>query len=138
MALIPFSALQAGGRADLTAKLHLAELPVHIATTVLLVWIGGVDGCALASLLCSVQDAICVVWIATRVLPRQAGLARRSSALSFVGLVALSGAALPIPLWARLAWSTCSVTLIALGAWRWYLDNYERDAARTALGLLRR
>jgi O-antigen/teichoic acid export membrane protein len=136
MAWLPFSVVQAAGRADLTGKLHLAEVPVHLALTVLFVRIAGVDGCALANLLRSATDAALVVWLAARVLPNAAGFARRFSALSFGGGLAIFGAALPIPLWARLVWSACSIALVALGAWRWYLDNYERYAARKAFGLV--
>src|ERR1700687_820360 len=136
MAWLPFSVLQAAGRADLTGKLHLAEIPAHLALTMLFVRIGGVDGCALANLLRTAADAALIVWLATRGIPHGAGFARRFRAVSLGGGIAIFGAALPIPLWARLTWSACSIALVALAVWRWYLDNYERDAARNAIGLL--
>ncbi len=136
MAWLPFSVLQAAGRADLTGKLHLAETLPYLAITVLLVNIGGVEGCALANLLRAAVDAALVVWLASRVLPHASGLGRRFSALSLAGGVAMLGAALPVPLWARLAWSAGSIAVIALGAWRWYLDDYERGNMRSGLGVL--
>lgn len=48
VAHLPFSLLQAAGRADLTAKLHLAELPLYIAALAWLVPAHGIAGAALA------------------------------------------------------------------------------------------
>jgi O-antigen/teichoic acid export membrane protein len=136
MAWVPFSLIQAAGRADLTAKLHLAETPGYLAITVLLVAIGGIDGCALANLLRSAVDAALVVWLARRVLPDAATILWRSSAIGLAGGLAMFGAALPIPLWARLAWSAFAIAAIVLGTWRWFLDNLERSTMRWMLGLL--
>jgi len=47
LAHIPFSFLQAAGRADLTAKLHLIELPLYIAALGWLVPGFGIEGAAL-------------------------------------------------------------------------------------------
>lgn len=47
-ALIPFTVLQGLGRADLTAKLHVLELPVFLLSLVWLVDLFGVKGAAMA------------------------------------------------------------------------------------------
>jgi O-antigen/teichoic acid export membrane protein len=47
LAHLPFSLLQAAGRADWTAKLHVLELPLYIAALAWLVPLWGIDGAAL-------------------------------------------------------------------------------------------
>jgi O-antigen/teichoic acid export membrane protein len=47
LAHLPFSLLQAAGRADWTAKLHVLELPLYIAALAWLVPAWGIDGAAL-------------------------------------------------------------------------------------------
>jgi len=136
MAWLPFSLLQAAGRADLTAKLHLAETPAYLAITALFVRIGGVNGCALANLLRSAVDAALVVWLTRRVLPATGTVLWRASVLAVAGALAIFGAALPIDLWARLAWSAFAISAIALVTWRWFLDESERGTMRWMLAFL--
>jgi O-antigen/teichoic acid export membrane protein len=136
MAWLPFSLLQAAGRADLTAKLHLAEIPAYLAITALFVRAGGVDGCALANLLRSAVDGALVVWLARRVLPEAAPVLGRASVLAVAGCLGIFGAALPIHVWGRLAWSAFSISAIALATWRWFLDDSERDTMRWMLAFL--
>ena len=45
---IPFALLQSAGRADLTAKLHVIELPIYIFLIVVLVAAFGIVGAAVA------------------------------------------------------------------------------------------
>lgn len=47
LAHLPFSFLQAAGRADWTAKLHVLELPAYVAALVWIVPVYGIDGAAL-------------------------------------------------------------------------------------------
>jgi len=44
----PFAMIQARGRADLTAKIHLAELPFYIASVLYLIRADGIKGAAIA------------------------------------------------------------------------------------------
>jgi O-antigen/teichoic acid export membrane protein len=136
MAWVPFSLLQAAGRVDLTAKLHLAEIPAYLAITALFVRIGGVDGCALANLLRSAVDAGLVVWLARRVLPATATVLWRASVLAIAGSLAIFCTALPIHLWGRLAWSAFAISAIAVVTWRWLLDQGERGTVRWMLAFL--
>lgn len=55
---VPYAALQAQGRADLTARLHVLELPVFAALLVACVWRWGVEGAALAWTLRVALDAL--------------------------------------------------------------------------------
>lgn len=58
MALIPYTLIQAVGRPDLTAKLHILELPLYI---VLLLWLlknYGIEGAAIAWVLRIILDTV--------------------------------------------------------------------------------
>jgi O-antigen/teichoic acid export membrane protein len=55
---VPYALLQAHGRADLTAKLHLAELPVFVGSLLWAVSLWGVVGAAVAWTLRVVLDAL--------------------------------------------------------------------------------
>lgn len=70
LAHLPFSLLQAAGRADLTAKLHLVELPLYIGALAWLVPAYGIDGAALAwTGRCVVDAALLFVFARNRLAP---------------------------------------------------------------------
>src|SRR5262249_38742237 len=55
----PFAMIQARGRADLTAKIHLAELPFYVTSVLYLIRIKGIEGAAIAwTLRVSVDAAV--------------------------------------------------------------------------------
>ncbi len=57
LAQIPYTMLQAVGRADITGKLHVAELPIYIALICVLVFLYGPIGAASAWLFRVIADA---------------------------------------------------------------------------------
>lgn len=67
---IPYSVLQAAGRADLTAKLHVLELPVYAALLVSLVGGLGVLGAAIAWSFRVALDTLALYWMAFQQFPR--------------------------------------------------------------------
>jgi O-antigen/teichoic acid export membrane protein len=71
-AYLPFTLLQARGRADLTAKIHVAELPFYLALLALLVPAAGIVGAAVAWGLRCVVDAAILFYFAHRHLGRTA------------------------------------------------------------------
>jgi len=119
---------QSAGRADLTGKLHVIELPVHITLTAGLIFAAGVDGAAVASLFRAVTDAAVVVWMASRVLGRDIRLGRRYVLLVCVGIVTMLGAAAPIPLAGRLLWVLAALVIAAYSTWRFLVDDEDRAA----------
>jgi O-antigen/teichoic acid export membrane protein len=72
MALIPFSVLQGVGRADLTGKFHLLELPIHGALAWWLIGRFGVAGAAAAWSLRAAIDAALLFGAAHQVTRRAA------------------------------------------------------------------
>lgn len=68
-ALVPFTILQAIGRTDITAKLHLMELPLFVVSLMILVPAFGVVGAALAWGLRVAIDGLCLAFLARRLFP---------------------------------------------------------------------
>jgi len=63
-AQVPFAFIQGVGRADITAKLHLLELPIYIAMMFWLLNMHGIIGVAIAWLLRAAMDAALLTWVA--------------------------------------------------------------------------
>jgi len=72
IAHVPFALLQGTGRADLTAKLHIIELPFYVVACVWLIIHYGIIGAAVAWSARVIVDAILLLWLARRLLPTQA------------------------------------------------------------------
>jgi O-antigen/teichoic acid export membrane protein len=60
VALVPFTVIQAAGRPDITAKLHLIELPLYLALMLFLTRRYGIVGAAIASGIRMTADALCL------------------------------------------------------------------------------
>jgi O-antigen/teichoic acid export membrane protein len=67
LAFLPCSLLQGLGRSDLTAKVHLAELPAYIVLLVACIEWLGIEGAAIAWCARVSLDAIVLFWLAGRV-----------------------------------------------------------------------
>lgn len=67
--LVPFTLLQAIGRTDITAKLHVAELPLFVVALVTLVPVFGVVGAAIAWTLRVAFDGAALLVVARRQFP---------------------------------------------------------------------
>lgn len=68
VAQAPYAAIQALGRPDITAKLHLLELPFYILVLWLSVSALGITGAALAWLLRAAIDTVMLFWLCNRLL----------------------------------------------------------------------
>ena len=71
LAYLPFTLLQARGRADLTGKLHLFELPLYLALLLALVSRNGIEGAAIAWFARCAIDAILLYALAARHLRKE-------------------------------------------------------------------
>jgi O-antigen/teichoic acid export membrane protein len=68
LALVPFTLIQAAGRPDVTAKLHLGELPFYIVAILLLTRQYGIVGAAIASAARMSIDALLLFGISRHIL----------------------------------------------------------------------
>lgn len=87
---IPYALLQAHGRSDLTAKLHMAELPVFIGLLLWAVSIWGVVGAAIAWIGRVAIDTALLYSTAMLVQPAQRRVLLKGSAFVALGTVALA------------------------------------------------
>lgn len=71
VAQVPFVVIQGVGRADLTAKLHAAELVPYIVVLAASIKMFGIDGAAIAWTARCAVDAIAMFVISSRLLPRR-------------------------------------------------------------------
>jgi O-antigen/teichoic acid export membrane protein len=62
LARLPYGAVQAVGRPDITGKVHLLELPLYVALCVLLIPRWGIEGAAMACTLRLSLDAFLMFW----------------------------------------------------------------------------
>jgi len=104
VAQIPFGLVQAFGRPDLTAKLHLAEVPFYIPLLIVSVEAFSIDGAALMWLVRAGIDAALLFAIAWRVLGRAASRGYVVLALVTITILALLAifALVALPLGARI------------------------------------
>jgi O-antigen/teichoic acid export membrane protein len=95
LAYVPFALLQGRGRADVPALVHLAELPVHVLVSVILVQRFGVLGAALAWTIRVSLDC-CALWLLVwrmRLLERAAWPSARVGAAAACALSLVLAAA---------------------------------------------
>jgi O-antigen/teichoic acid export membrane protein len=94
LALVPFALVQGASRPDLTAKLHLVELPLYLLVLWALIKGFGLEGAALAWVLRVSLDASVLFYLARRTLSQKALPLFRTSATMAVALLTLTLAAL--------------------------------------------
>lgn len=131
LAYIPFALLQASGRPDLTAKLHLVELPCYVGLLYGAIRMRGIEGAALAwtCRLC-VEGAILfglARWAAGRsVAPRTAITIGAGAAVLLIACVVAGVVVKILFLVAALVGFFCVI-------WRWTLHDFQRLRLRSWL-----
>lgn len=126
--------VQGVGRPDLSAKLHLLELPIYLP----LLWLGirhfGILGAAIAWTGRVALDGLLLFWLASRFLGDNGALVRR---MAFGLLAALAGLAVPL-LVTDMVYRTATVLAVlmvfVLAAWSAVLDEDERMLIRGRMG----
>jgi O-antigen/teichoic acid export membrane protein len=132
LAFIPVALIQGIDRPDVTAKLHLIELPIHAALVLLLVWKFGIVGAALAWSIRAALDAVLQFAAAARLVALARGFAlgdrapRTLALLAGVDVVAWRVVELVATEWARFLAGGILMAIVALVIWRYLLDSRER------------
>jgi len=134
LALVPMTFIQGIGRPDVTAKLHLIELPLYVVTVWWLVRLRGIEGAALAWTARVALDAVLLFLISESVLSRK-DLGKQLGAFVLVGLCILAAASLVATLFAKFAFLVAVVLLFVSSAWFVFLSSEDRAVV---VGLKRR
>jgi O-antigen/teichoic acid export membrane protein len=130
---IPSAVIQASGRPDLTAKLHLVELPFYVAVLFLLVKTFGLQGAAAAWTIRAAIDMIALLLIARRVIPALKNVTTRAFKHLAFGLTVLTAGVVLPNLPARLVFLAVALPAFAGFAWRFTLKSEERAFALSRL-----
>ncbi len=132
VARVPYALVQGLGRPDITAKFHLAQLPLHL----LLVWsfvnIGGIAGASVAWSLRVTIDALLLYIAACRLssLSRASLLVERVPQTAWVlavfGAIAMSLNAFVDGTWPRLIGLTVILSVVGVSVWHYLLSEWDR------------
>ncbi len=140
-AQVPYSLVQALDRPDIPAKLHVLELPLHLALVWLLVKSYGIPGAALAWTLRVILDALVLFWVAFRISHlswKLVFLERIPRTLAVVVLFSLAAALVAVAstsLWLQLGALAATVVIMAATSWMYLFDQGDRAQIFGALGI---
>jgi O-antigen/teichoic acid export membrane protein len=130
VAMVPFTFLQGVGKPDLTAKLHLIELPVYLGLLWWLIRTRGIEGAAMAWTARVLMDAVLLFVLVRNFLPDKKPVRLQTALLPIAILLVLALASIlqgPIVKGLFLiGTSTCFVLVI----WFWIFTPEERSLAR--------
>lgn len=131
IAHIAFALVQGLGRADLTAKLHLCEVPFYLLALVWATSTFGIVGVAAVWTLRAVLDALALFGMTSKLLGLDLRVTARDAGI-VLGIAAMTAAAAVAPgLAARLVAASAILLIFALGVWHWGLSPAERGALRS-------
>jgi O-antigen/teichoic acid export membrane protein len=128
LAQAPFAALQGIGRPDLTAKLHLVELPIYLAALWSLAHRFGIAGVAMAWTIRVAIDAGLLFALTRHLMPRAPLHTCRNTVLVTGGLAAIAAASAVTGTLGKLAFLGVSVMLFLVLAWNRIVLPLERRA----------
>ncbi len=143
MGLLAYALVQGMGRADLTAKLHLAELGAYAIVAPVLIRTFGITGAALAWTGRVIVDATALVVVALILIghrPQLPTMRQLAEATAAFGLPALIFFGARIMLGSRFVLGQIGLATLALGvlyamSWLCMLDRSQQRALRSLVGL---
>jgi O-antigen/teichoic acid export membrane protein len=130
LANVPFALLQGLGRPDVTAKLHMIELPIYVAALWGLTKLYGIEGAAIAWTIRATVDALMLFILANRFLPARGGFRPRTAVLVALALVTLASGVLPQQLMLKSIFVVSAFLGFLLVAWFMVLSREERNFAQ--------
>jgi O-antigen/teichoic acid export membrane protein len=133
VAQVPFSAIQGIGRPDITAKLHLLELPLYVALLWVLLRRWGIEGAALAWTLRVTVDGLALTVISLRLLPGGKAETRRLVAqLVAVASVCMTGL-IPATFDTKILILIATSMVCVLMIFTWLLKKHDLALVRQVL-----
>jgi O-antigen/teichoic acid export membrane protein len=126
IAQIPYAHIQSVGRADLTAKLHLIELPFYAGALFLMASRMGIRGVAIAWFGRAALDAVLLFFLSHRLLPENEIVVSKLPWMLATALMAFVVAASNEPFGFRMAFVLGTCVVAALIGWFRVLSPRER------------
>jgi len=133
LAQVALTMVQAAGRPDLSAKLHLAELPVYSILLWLLTARIGIEGAAIAWTLRAGVDMVLLFWFVKRILPVFSTMAYSMLAVLLMSLAVLVVAALLTGILIKVLFTILVLGAFALVGWMAIVSAEERGFVESRL-----
>lgn len=132
-ASVPFGLVQSAGRPDLTAKLHLVELPFYLLVLWTLLNAYGIVGVALAWLLRVAVDTTILFVMVNRLVSTVSDFTLSAFYMAGIALTCLVLGAVISDLTIRWLFLLLILTLFAIATWLFIFSAYEKDRIRNYL-----
>jgi len=129
LAQVPFALLQGVGRPDLTAKLHLIELPFYLLGLWWLIRDYSIEGAAIAWTVRVTVDALFLFGLAKRFFPANASWTRRTTVALGIALLAFASAAAVHGFVPKGLFLLAAILVFAFVGWFVILSPEERTLA---------
>ena len=129
LANVPFTFIQGVGRADITARLHLVELPAYLVALVWLIAQAGIDGAAIAFALRSFVDMAILFILSFLMLHSRRGLVLRMGLGLAASLAIFAVGSLPQSEISRALFLIVLLPGFAILSWFYVLSPEERRFA---------
>jgi O-antigen/teichoic acid export membrane protein len=122
--------LQAVNRPDLTAKVHLCEVPLYVLAATVAIHLFGLTGAAIVWTMRLTVEALVLFVMARRLVVRGALQSRFVIAIA-LALVLVLAASIPMDLAAKVITAVAVLSLFVFLGWRSLLETGERQHLRT-------
>ena len=126
LAHVPFALVQSAGRPDLTAKLHLVELPLYMFTVWVLTQKMGIVGTAVAWTARLSLDTLVICLILDRLLPSPSRYLAKVGSLMGAGFLLLFAGTLPTSIIMKMFFLAIELIAFGLVGWLVLLTPDER------------
>ncbi len=134
LALIPYTLIQAVGRPDLTAKLHLLELPLYLALLLWLLKRHGIEGAALAWVLRIILDTVALFYLMNKkILPEMRGTIEKLTLAVFASCLLAYLPTCSSQLILKILSASLALVLFLWGGWSLLLKTEEKQKVRCYL-----
>ena len=131
LAYVPFGFLQGVGRPDLTATLHLIELPLYLGLLWWLIRTRGIEGAAIAWSGRVAVDALFLFVLAKRFLPGKSPIRLRTALLPAMAMLTLALATMLQGPIVKGVFLFGTILCFLLAAWFWILTPEERTLTQS-------
>ncbi|HZR67189.1 MAG TPA: flippase [Terriglobales bacterium] len=130
LALVPTTFIQGIGRPDITAKLHLIELPLYLAGAWWLIRARGIEGAAVAWVVRVILDGLLLFIVAETFLERK-GLNQLMGTFVFIAMCILAVASLIVTPLTKLTFLFVVFFVFVISAWFLFLNSEDRAIVNT-------
>ncbi len=138
LARLPLTMIQAAGRPDMTAKLHILELPFYLVAIFWLIKAHGIEGVAIAWTARVTIDTLLLFLMAQKLLPECTSYNRRIAVITTIALLALlSGVLIPQLLVVKVLFLIISLPVFMAILWFFMLAAEERGSILNRLKAFR-